>query len=68
MDILLVYILTRKIHELVLKKSIGSGWSEYKKKGTVCDIPLRPGRVECQKLEKPLFTPSTKAEAGDHGM
>ena len=40
---------------------------EYKKKGTVCDIPLPEGLVESQKLEKPLFTPSTKAELGDHG-
>jgi phosphoribosylaminoimidazole-succinocarboxamide synthase len=39
---------------------------EYKQKGTVCDIPLPPGLVESQKLEKPLFTPSTKAEMGDH--
>ncbi|KAJ3103425.1 Bifunctional purine biosynthetic protein ade1 [Phlyctochytrium planicorne] len=44
----------------------GSGWAEYKKKGTVCDIPLPAGLQECAKLEKPLFTPSTKAELGDH--
>ncbi|KAI8846617.1 phosphoribosylaminoimidazole-succinocarboxamide synthase, partial [Chytridium lagenaria] len=44
----------------------GSGWVEYKKKGTVCDIPLPTGLLECDKLEKPLFTPSTKAELGDH--
>ncbi|KAI8828682.1 phosphoribosylaminoimidazole-succinocarboxamide synthase [Chytriomyces cf. hyalinus JEL632] len=44
----------------------GSGWAEYQKKGTICDIPLPKGLVESQKLEKPLFTPSTKAEIGDH--
>ncbi|KAI9334265.1 hypothetical protein BDR26DRAFT_867124 [Obelidium mucronatum] len=44
----------------------GSGWAEYKKSGTICDIPLPKGLVESQKLEKPLFTPSTKAEIGDH--
>ncbi|KAJ3260121.1 hypothetical protein HK103_001197 [Boothiomyces macroporosus] len=44
----------------------GSAMVEYKKKGTVCDIPLPEGLVESQKLEKPLFTPSTKAELGDH--
>ncbi|KAJ3064433.1 Bifunctional purine biosynthetic protein ade1 [Podochytrium sp. JEL0797] len=44
----------------------GSGWAEYQKKGTICDIPLPKGLVESQKLEKPLFTPSTKAELGDH--
>ncbi|KAJ3214931.1 Bifunctional purine biosynthetic protein ade1 [Dinochytrium kinnereticum] len=45
----------------------GSGWAEYKKKGTVCDIPLPEGLKECEKLPRPLFTPSTKAELGDHG-
>ncbi|KAI8620297.1 hypothetical protein BC830DRAFT_1099898 [Chytriomyces sp. MP71] len=44
----------------------GSGWAEYKKSGTICDIPLPKGLIESQKLEKPLFTPSTKAEIGDH--
>jgi phosphoribosylaminoimidazole-succinocarboxamide synthase len=44
----------------------GSGWSEYQKQGSVCDIPLPPGLLESQKLPQPLFTPSTKAEAGFH--
>lgn len=44
----------------------GSGWSEYKKQGTVHGIQLPKGLVESQKLEKPLFTPSTKAEQGEH--
>ncbi|KAJ3356451.1 Bifunctional purine biosynthetic protein ade1 [Allomyces javanicus] len=44
----------------------GSGWKEYKAKGTICDIPLPKGLVESQKLPAPLFTPSTKAELGDH--
>ncbi len=44
----------------------GSGWKEYKKSGTVCGIELPAGLVESQKLERPLFTPSTKAEIGDH--
>ncbi|KAJ3223704.1 Bifunctional purine biosynthetic protein ade1 [Clydaea vesicula] len=44
----------------------GSGWSEYQKSGTICQIKLPEGLKECQKLEKPLFTPSTKAEIGDH--
>lgn len=43
----------------------GSGWAEYKKSGTVCGIPLAAGLKEGQKLEKPLWTPSTKAELGD---
>ncbi len=42
----------------------GSGWKEYKSKGTVCGIRLREGLVESARLEEPIFTPSTKAEAG----
>ncbi|EIW58338.1 SAICAR synthetase [Trametes versicolor FP-101664 SS1] len=44
----------------------GSGWSEYKKSGTVHGIPLPAGLVESQQLPEPLFTPSTKAEQGQH--
>ncbi len=44
----------------------GSGWEEYRKKGTVCGVPLSKGLVESSKLEEPIFTPSTKAEAGFH--
>ncbi|MBC8324212.1 MAG: phosphoribosylaminoimidazolesuccinocarboxamide synthase [Verrucomicrobia subdivision 3 bacterium] len=42
----------------------GSGWKEYKKKGTVCDIPLPDDLLESAELEQPLFTPSTKADQG----
>ncbi len=45
----------------------GSGWSEYKKQGTVCGIKLPPGLVESQEIPQPIFTPTTKAEAG-HDM
>jgi phosphoribosylaminoimidazole-succinocarboxamide synthase len=44
----------------------GSGWNEYQEKGSVSGIPLPPGLKESQKLTAPLFTPSTKAEAGVH--
>ena len=44
----------------------GSAWSEYKKKGTVHGIKVPEGLVESQKLEQPLWTPSTKAEQGEH--
>ncbi|MEK7279916.1 MAG: phosphoribosylaminoimidazolesuccinocarboxamide synthase [Nitrospirota bacterium] len=44
----------------------GSGWKEYKRSGTVCGIPLQPGLLESSRLEQPLFTPSTKAEIGEH--
>lgn len=42
----------------------GSGWKEYKEKGTVCGIKLPEGLVESSRLDKPIFTPSTKAEEG----
>jgi phosphoribosylaminoimidazole-succinocarboxamide synthase len=44
----------------------GSGWESYKENGTVCGIKMPEGLKECQKLPEPLFTPSTKAELGDH--
>jgi len=44
----------------------GSGWASYKKDGTVCGIKLPEGLVESQKLPEPIYTPSTKAEIGDH--
>jgi phosphoribosylaminoimidazole-succinocarboxamide synthase len=44
----------------------GSGWNEYKKSGTICGIKLPNGLVESEKLEEPIFTPSTKAEIGLH--
>ena len=42
------------------------GWAEYQKTGTVCGITLPKGLKECEKLPEPIFTPSTKAELGDH--
>jgi phosphoribosylaminoimidazole-succinocarboxamide synthase len=42
----------------------GSGWNEYKERGTVCGIKLPEGLVESSEIEKPIFTPSTKAEEG----
>ena len=46
----------------------GSGWASYKKDGTVCGIKLPEGLKESQKLPEPLYTPSTKAEIGDHDL
>lgn len=42
----------------------GSGWKEYKEKGTVCGIKLKDGLLESAKLDEPIFTPSTKADEG----
>ena len=44
----------------------GSGWASYQKDGTVCGIRLPEGLKECDKLPEPIYTPSTKAEIGDH--
>jgi len=44
----------------------GSGLKSYKKDGTVCGIKLPEGLVEADKLPEPIYTPSTKAEIGDH--
>ena len=46
----------------------GSGWSSYQKEGHVCGIKLPKGLKESDKLEQPLFTPSTKADVGDHDI
>ncbi|MEC5384643.1 phosphoribosylaminoimidazolesuccinocarboxamide synthase [Uliginosibacterium sp. H3] len=45
---------------------IGGGWKDYQATGKVCGITLPVGLKQAAKLEKPLFTPSTKAEAGTH--
>jgi len=45
---------------------IGSGWSDYKKTGAVCGIKLPEGLQQAQKLPQVLFTPSSKAPAGQH--
>ncbi len=44
----------------------GSGWKEYQQRGSLCSIPLPSGLVQSDKLPETLFTPSTKAELGEH--
>lgn len=44
----------------------GSGWASYQENGTVCGIRLPEGLQESEKLPEPIYTPSTKAEIGDH--
>ncbi len=44
----------------------GSGWKEYQQLNSICGIQLPSGLVESEKLSEPIFTPSTKAEIGDH--
>jgi phosphoribosylaminoimidazole-succinocarboxamide synthase len=42
----------------------GSGWKEYQKQQSICGIKLQPGLKESDKLPEPIFTPSTKEDAG----
>ena len=44
----------------------GSGWKSYQENQTVCGIKLPQGLKESEKLPEPIYTPSTKAEIGDH--
>jgi len=44
----------------------GSGWKDYQKNGAICGIALPPGMTESEVLPEPIFTPSTKADAGEH--
>ncbi|PNS19699.1 Phosphoribosylaminoimidazole-succinocarboxamide synthase [Sphaceloma murrayae] len=53
------------IESIVRGYITGSGWAEYKRSGTVHGISMPSDLKESQKLEKPLWTPSTKAELGD---
>ena len=46
----------------------GSGLSEYDRTGTVCGVELPPGLVDGSRLPVPVFTPTTKAEVGDHDL
>ncbi|KAJ2609261.1 Bifunctional purine biosynthetic protein ade1 [Coemansia sp. RSA 1365] len=64
-------LLVKKVEVLPIEAIVrgyitGSGWKEYQKSGTVCGIELSAGLRESQRLPAPLFTPSTKAEYGDH--
>lgn len=44
----------------------GSGWRDYRDTGQVCGIDLPPGLQQAEKLPETLFTPASKADAGDH--
>ncbi len=54
------------IEAIVRGYLVGSGWKEYKAKGTVCGIQLPAGLQEASKLPVPIFTPSSKAAVGEH--
>jgi phosphoribosylaminoimidazole-succinocarboxamide synthase len=55
-----------KIEAVVRGYIIGSGWKDYQKTGAVCGIKLPAGLKEAQQLPEVIFTPATKAPAGEH--
>ena len=64
-------MLTKKAQPLPIECIVrgylsGSGWKEYQQKGSLCSIPLPSGLSQSDKLPETLFTPSTKAELGEH--
>ncbi|WP_303720821.1 phosphoribosylaminoimidazolesuccinocarboxamide synthase [Malonomonas rubra] len=64
-------MLTKKANPLAIECIVrgyisGSGWKEYQQKGSVCGISLPAGLKQSDKLPQTLFTPSTKAELGEH--
>jgi len=64
-------MLCRKLNMLPIECIVrgyitGSGWASYQKNGTVCGITLPEGLKESDKLPEPIYTPSTKAQIGDH--
>jgi len=46
----------------------GSGWKDYKKEGAISSVKLPPGLLESDRLPEVIFTPSTKANEGEHDM
>jgi phosphoribosylaminoimidazole-succinocarboxamide synthase len=64
-------VIVRKLQALPLEAVvrgylIGSGWKDYQKTGALCGIALPPGLKLAERLSQPIFTPATKAAAGDH--
>ena len=57
-----------KIECIVRGYLSGSAWKEYKERGTVNGMPMPAGMQESQQLPEPVFTPSTKAEMGEHDV
>ena len=64
-------IIVRKLNPLPVEAIvrgyiIGSGWKDYQKSGAICGIKLPAGLQQAEQLPEPIFTPSTKAEIGEH--
>jgi phosphoribosylaminoimidazole-succinocarboxamide synthase len=66
-------MLVKKAHPLPVECIVrgylaGSGWQEYQQQGSICGCPLAADLRESERLPEPIFTPSTKATAGDHDI
>ena len=59
---------TLPVEAIVRGYVIGSGWKDYQASGEICGIRLPPGLQQAARLPEPIFTPSTKAEVGDHDI
>ena len=64
-------IIVRKLKALPIEAVvrgylIGSGWKDYQSTGFICGIMLPSGLRQAEKLPKPIFTPATKADIGEH--
>jgi phosphoribosylaminoimidazole-succinocarboxamide synthase len=64
-------VLVRRLKALPLEAVvrgylIGSGWKDYQQTGAICGIPLPAGLPQAARLPQPIFTPATKAAAGEH--
>ncbi len=59
---------TLPVEAIVRGYVIGSGWKDYQLSGEICGIKLPTGLQQADRLPEPVFTPSTKAEIGDHDM
>jgi len=54
------------IEAIVRGYIIGSGWKDYQKTGAICGIALPEGLQMADKLEQAIYTPSSKADVGEH--
>ena len=59
---------TLPVEAIVRGYVIGSGWKDYQATGSICGIELPTGLLQAAKLPEPIFTPSSKAEVGDHDI
>ncbi len=67
-SILVKRLETMPVEAIVRGYVIGSGWRDYQASGEICGIKLPPDLQQAAKLPEPIFTPSTKAEVGDHDI